>query len=371
VSGSANSTNSRVLVSIQYLRGIAAMMVVYHHAHDRLAGVYTALPNPLGEAGVDLFFVISGFIMVLTTSGSSAGPRTFLLRRVARIVPTYWIYTSALALFVALLPSALNQKVTLPHYLKSLLFVPHIAPLDQSIEPVLPPGWTLNYEMFFYCLFAASLLASAAYRVPILVLALVGLVACGSVFTAHGPLLIAYTSPLLLEFAFGALIGSLYVTGRLAGLDRKAGWSMICGGTAIGVFSATFVLPRPLVDFDTSPLRVATYGIASVLIVVGALTLERTGTNARRRGPPLVTLGLIGDASYALYLTHLFSIVGLRIGWLALGLGTEGLPWAIAFVAAGTVVSAIVGVSAYVMLERPLTHAAQKLVRHRLVVASV
>jgi len=235
---------------------------------------------------------------------------------------------------------------------------------------VLGPGWTLNYEMFFYCLFAASLLVTAAYRVPILVLTLVGLVAFGSVFTPASPLSIAYTSPLLLEFAFGALVGSLHVTGRLGRLDRTAGWFLICAGTAIGTFSASFVLPRPLVDFDTSPLRVATYGIAAVLIVVGALTLERTGTNARRRGWLPVILGLIGDASYALYLTHLFSIVGLRIGWQALGLGTEGLPWAIAFIAAGILVSTIVGISAYVLLERPLTHAAQKLVKHRLTVAS-
>jgi exopolysaccharide production protein ExoZ len=370
VSALANRVAStQSLFSIQYLRGIAAMMVVYHHAHDRLRDVSEALPSTVGEAGVDLFFVVSGFIMVVTTSRQPVGPGMFMLRRIARIVPTYWLYTTVLALFVVLVPGALNLKMTLPHYLFSIFFIPHHNPLDGSIEPVLGPGWTLNYEMFFYCIFAISLLIAAVHRVPILVLMLVGLIAAGYIFVPKEPLLTLCTSPMLLEFAFGALIGHFYAMGRLAQLGRNVGWPMILAGTAFSAISATFILPRPFVDFDTSPLRVATYGVSAVLVVIGALTLESSGTRGKR-GALLLFFGLIGDASYALYLTHLFSLGALRIAWLKLGLGTEGLPWAMAFITTGLLVSVIAGMLAYLLLERPATRAAQRKLWHQLTAAT-
>jgi exopolysaccharide production protein ExoZ len=145
------------LNSIQYLRAVAAVMVPYHHARARLPGIYEVLPNPLGGAGVDLFFVISGFIMVITTAGRGSRPGDFMLRRIARIVPSYWFYTTALALFIVAMPGVLNLSVTLPHYLESIFFVPHVSRDNQlsfctgerSLQPLLQPGWTLNFEMFF------------------------------------------------------------------------------------------------------------------------------------------------------------------------------------------------------------------------------
>ena len=337
------------------------MLVVYHHARDRLPGFSEALPSPFGEAGVDLFFVISGFIMVITTSAPPVRPRTFMLRRIARIVPSYWFYTTLLAGFVVLGPAVLNIQVTLPHYIDSLLFIPQSDPVGSLLMPLLQPGWTLNFEMFFYAIFAMTLFASAAaHRVSILVLTLTALVAAGWILEPSGPLLDTYTSPLLLEFAFGAIIGQLYATGGLERFARPVGWQMIFAGVAICALGATYIVPQPMLDFQTEPLRVATYGLGGALVVVGALSLESRGTHAKPR-PLLRWLQLLGDASYALYLTHLFPIAVVRIVWVKSGMGTEGLSWTIAFLAVALPTAAAVGILTYWLLERPLTRAAQRM----------
>ncbi len=349
------SSSVPTLNASQYLRAAAAVMVVYHHARDRLPGVFEALPNPVGEAGVDLFFVISGFIMMVTTMARPIGPASFITHRLIRIAPTYWICTAALALFVTLAAGVVNIPVTWPHFLQSMFFIPHSNPSDQSIEPLLAPGWTLDFEMFFYGIFSLSLFLAIRRRLPAMVGMLLGLTVLGQVFRPAGPLLSVYTSPLLLEFAAGAIVGRLYHANRIPRLTTRTGSLAMIAGGAVAIFSATFMLPRPFPDFATSLLRVGTYGFAAVIVVVSALGLERSAIGKNRRTPALMLLGLVGDASYSLYLTHLFSIAVLRIGWLSLGLGTEGIIWALAFVGASLLVSVAVGIASYLALERPLT----------------
>src|ERR1019366_2869669 len=140
---------------IQYLRGIAALMVVWHHGVGQLATLETYFPFRFGTSGVDLFFVISGFIMVVTTAGRDVTPTEFIARRFVRVVPLYWVLTLALAATALVAPS-LFRSVTLTavSLIQSLLFIPHFSPSHAGmIWPVLVPGWTLNYEMFFYVVF--------------------------------------------------------------------------------------------------------------------------------------------------------------------------------------------------------------------------
>jgi exopolysaccharide production protein ExoZ len=346
-------------------------MVVYHHARDRLPEFIAVLPSPIGQAGVDLFFVISGFIMVVTTWSRPTSAGAFMLRRAIRIAPTYWIYTTLLALFVLLFPSVLKLTVTPGHYLWSMLFIPHMSPFDQ-VAPLLQPGWTLNYEMFFYCVFAVALAASsAANRVMAVTAMLVCLIAVGWLFPPSDPVLLTYTSPLMLEFVFGAVIGHVYSTGRLDRLGGAAGWTMMTAGVTWAVVATAFILPtQPLFDFGDATIRVTTYGIAGALVVTGALAWE---TRGRETKPSrlLQFLGLLGDASYSLYLTHLVSIGLLRIAWTKLGLGTEGLLWTLAFVAGAFATSFALALAAYKLLEEPLTRAAQGAVKNRLAIANV
>jgi exopolysaccharide production protein ExoZ len=347
------------LSSIQYLRGIAATMVVYHHARDRLPSFVEALPSPIGQAGVDLFFVISGFIMVVTTWSKPATPGLFLARRLVRIAPIYWIYTTALALIVLVFPSALRLEVTPSHYLYSILFIPHSNPVDGRVEPLLQLGWTLNYEMFFYCVFAATLMVSAPLRAGVTVAVLSGLVAVGWMVSPASPVLLTYTSPLLLEFALGAVIGQLFLDGSLKQIGTRVGWMLIAVGIAIAVVATEFVLPRPVFAFGDAGLRLGTYGVAASLVVLAAAAREYQSKPKERM--PLARFGkAMGDASYTLYLSHLFTIGIVRIVWLRCGFGTEGVYWALAFVAVAMPASLAAGWLAYVVVEHPMTRTAQK-----------
>jgi exopolysaccharide production protein ExoZ len=360
----------RTLFSIQYLRAVAALLVVYQHARGQLPGFKEALTSPIGEMGVDLFFVISGFIMVVTTYRQPVGPGTFMLRRIARIVPTYWFYTTALTLLVLLAPSAVKMQLTWSHYLYSLFFITHVNPVDMTISPILRPGWTLNFEMFFYCLFAVTLLLPAKVRTAALSVILAAFVVGGWIFAPTDPVLGFYTSPIVLEFAFGVIVGHAYVTGRLNGIGHGSGWIMVGVGIVLAFISASWWLPEPAVDFEIVPQRAGTYGVAAVLIVVGCLALEWKA-RAGRKPPVFARLGLLGDASYSVYLTHLFPIAILRMVWLKLDLPVRGLDNTLAFVALSVASCAMIGVLSYLVIERPATRVAQRVVRHRLTPAPV
>src|SRR5260370_18583400 len=156
---------SSSLVSIQALRVIAALVVCWAHAINAVpAEVAAEFPTLYGPFGVDLFFVISGFVMVYSSEGlfgKAGAPIKFFARRLARIVPPYWAATAILVWFVV--PYASTKAV-----LGSLFFAPHVP----SESPLLFVGWTLIFEMFFYAVFAIALLAKRRLAI----------VACASVF---------------------------------------------------------------------------------------------------------------------------------------------------------------------------------------------
>ena len=114
-----------------------------------------------GAAGVDIFFVVSGFIMVVTTMKRDMAPGEFLLHRIARIVPVYWVVTILLFAIVMYGFKPVGIMRMQPDWLaKSLLFIPFDR--DGRVEPIISVGWTLNYEMFFYLLFALGLFVRLA-----------------------------------------------------------------------------------------------------------------------------------------------------------------------------------------------------------------
>ncbi len=170
-----------VIVSLQYLRGVAAMMIVFCHAFDQLPWLKALAPN-VGLSGVDLFFVISGFIMVFVTTNAASSAWEFFRMRIIRIVPLYWLFNFATAALILTLPQLFQTSVfTLPHFILSLFFIPHLSPaVPPSISPFILLGWTLNYEMFFYAIFALAMAMSVARRVPLTMAVLVALTALGA-----------------------------------------------------------------------------------------------------------------------------------------------------------------------------------------------
>lgn len=296
-----------LLYNIQALRALAAYLVVILHL-ESLLPLSDACRKALGlgAAGVDLFFVISGFIMVHTTAGRDVRPLPFVASRLARIVPLYWLLTLAVFVIALTVPSLLGSTTASPdHLVKSLLFIP-FEKGSGAVQPMLPVGWTLNYEMFFYGLFGVSLLARDAVRVAVVCSsAIIGLVLIGQGAQPSSTIAAFYTAPIMLEFVMGMWLG--VASFRRARLSR--GWA----GALLAVASGVLVLGSLLYPAGE---RVLWAGPPCAAIVWAAFSLEARGVALRNR-----LLQSLGAASYALYLSHLFitqgtAELGARLGLL-------------------------------------------------------
>ncbi len=301
-----------MLINIQWLRFVAATLVVLYHTADHVrasghaAGPLFGWAHASGFAGVDIFFVISGFIMAWTTADAAGGASAwaFTRRRVARIYSGYWpFYLLALGLFTLLGGSYLVNK----HLLDSFLLWP--TPLQHLLLPV---SWTLIFEMVFYLLFALVIaLAGASGLRRTMWLAAISLaMLCWSGYSqfvrhAYDPGQLEHMSvyeqylafPYMLEFLAGALLA-----GWLRRHPQGLGWTLFLAGMVLWMAGGrinTEVFQDRLIQGYYVNWRILIFGSAALLIVAGLTRLEfRSITCARRFGL------LAGGASYALYLSH-------------------------------------------------------------------
>ncbi len=243
----------------------------------------------VGAAGVDLFFVISGFIIVLV-GGQGVAPAAFLRARALRVVPLYWLLT----LVVAGAGLAMGKAADPGRLLASLAFWPR-AGLDGRDDPVLIQGWTLNYEAFFYLAFAAVLLLPVRFRLLTLTGVFAGLSLAGLAVHPAGVAGAAYTSPLLLEFLAGAWLCRAWQR-KVVPQGGRAALLLAAGVLALAVQAGAEQVGAGLSD----RWQVVAWGLPALLILAGALGLEAGGAL-----PWVPGLRAVGDASYALYLTHL------------------------------------------------------------------
>ena len=220
--------------SIQHLRALAALGVVVFHALGLMEpyfGIQIAHKS-LGAAGVDLFFIISGFIMWVTAIARDESPARFAWRRVVRIVPLYWLVTTFVLAVVTLKPSLMNSASRDPlHFVASYFFVawPHPTVAGRYWPPVIP-GWTLNYEMLFYLVVALSLFLPRLRRIPFILLVLAGLPLIGSLWHQTGAAAF-YTNPILLEFLYGVGLGFLFTHGR--GQGQRVSIALMVAGALL------------------------------------------------------------------------------------------------------------------------------------------
>jgi exopolysaccharide production protein ExoZ len=332
-----------VWISIQYLRAAAALAVVWCHAYLELEKI-TAVQIPdwfNGRSGVDLFFVISGFIIWITTHDSGPSTLSFWYRRLIRILPLYWLCTLGMVVLLVVAPTLFDRPhLDLGHVIRSLLFIPHEDPLQPGeVYPLLQVGWTLNFEMFFYAVFGFCLLLQPAYRVLATVLLFGGLATIGTVLRSDHPILATYTDPLLLEFMAGVAIGYIFTSRWRPDAAFGYGLMMLAVLAYIGLNQGLTVEP---IDW-----RVLCWGVPAALLIMGFTTVERASGVAK---VPL--LNLLGDASYAIYLSHPFTLGGLR--W-AFGNSTiaPDMPPAI-FIGVAMLISLLVGLMLHLTVERPI-----------------
>jgi exopolysaccharide production protein ExoZ len=343
---------SNELRSIQYLRAVAALMVVLVHYQAPLVrlGYQGWSPQAFGS-GVDIFFVISGVVMWLSTAGRDLKPGDFLLKRVVRIVPMYILITLFIAIIMFAFPWAVNNgHFDGPHLAASLLFIPWEHPdLRGHLFPVFVPGWTINAEMFFYLLFSVALLFAVRLRVFAVALVLGVLVLTGAILRPTGPLSF-YTEPYLLEFLFGLVIAAGYRTMARIGILPSA--LLVAGGLAGLVLSAVFE------SYVQDINRVVIWGIPAAMIVCGSMYLERGGVLRHSR-----IMHFLGNASYSIYMTHtiVLSACGFVLSRIPLSPVAQQLiyrPFAMA-----AVVTA--GCLTYVLVEKPMTKGLRALTGRR------
>ena len=282
-----------MLVSVQALRALAAWVVVFHHVMqvffdfqaDSLVGWLFA---ERGAVGVDIFFVISGLVIYLSTQGKSITPWRFMLNRVLRIVPAYWFYSLLAALIIALAnPVMPVQAFDLHHLLLSLFFIPAENPGGFGLYPTLNVGWTLNYEMFFYLLFALAFIVTERLRLIFIAVAL----ALFGWLATQPWLSDFYRNSIVYEFVLGMLLGAAYTRGWI----RQGLWLPL-------LISACSLLT--IYHFDNS-MRLLHWGLPSALIVASCIAMEPWFSGKR-------LLIYLGNCSYSVYLLH---VIVLSLGW--------------------------------------------------------
>ncbi|WP_434723207.1 acyltransferase family protein [Mesorhizobium sp. RIZ17] len=310
--------------SIQYLRGLAACAVVCFHVSEQFGG-----PFNVGAAGVDVFFVISGFIMWVTTAGKPADPWRFMRRRITRIVPLYWIVTLLTAAGILIKPQFFyGHFFSVANFVGSLFFLPVLQ--EGAPHPIVIQGWTLCYEMMFYVVFTLALFLGERWRFGVLVGALVAVVALHFVLPAGYAR--AFTDPVVLEFAAGVVVGHLWLQGARLPL-----------GVTLAMVGVGFLLLAASPLFDAGMARALYWGLPATLIVAGAVFAERA-----RPFKPASLPSFLGDASYSIYLWHVV------VGVLATGVVLRaGLP-AVLQPATILVVTLAFSAALYLVVEKPL-----------------
>lgn len=285
-----------MLYSLQALRAFAAWMVVCHHFMQiffdfHATGPIGQLLTDRGAVGVDIFFVISGLVIYLSTRDKPIEPRQFLLNRVLRIVPAYWFYTALMAtLLLAFSQWMPHQAFTWQHLWLSLLFIPAENPGGYGLYPTLNVGWTLNFEMFFYLLFGlAFLVRQRRYQL----LATAALLLVSEVLGRLGVLSRFYNNPIIYEFLLGIGLGVLL----RSGLIRHARWLPLL----------LLALASLAIYYLDASRRLLNWGVPSAMIVLAFVALE-----PQFRGNRL--LKALGDCSYSVYLVH---VLVLYVGWFA------------------------------------------------------
>ena len=347
----------RKIENVQALRGIAILMVLAFHVGGYEARVFgpAAILHGLttrGQAGVDLFFVISGFVIVAISCGKSRekeSPGTFLLRRAARIYPLYWFYTAIYVPIFVYRPDLMNRpegtgKVDL---IRSALLVPG------PDVPLVGQGWTLVHEIYFYVVFAIALTQPPQRRKRVLTgwALLVAILYCaGGQLTRESPFFALVTNPMTFEFLIGCAIGYAFFE---FGFSRFATQAFLAFGI---VLVAAVYFPAAS---DLNFYRVLVYMPPAALLLYGAASIE-----ARSRilfpGP----LRFIGDVSYSIYLSHMFVLSCVKKAFTSLNWQHTQIQDAL-FLACCSVAAISTGAASYYWIEKPLLRISYGLVTRK------
>jgi peptidoglycan/LPS O-acetylase OafA/YrhL len=279
--------------------------------------------------GVDIFFLISGFIMVYVSKDHAEGRKTpgnFILQRIERIYPPYIAATLMLMVLVVAGTRSIPADFNVWHVFSSLALVPSFDAAG-LVQPILGVGWTLSYEMYFYLAFAAALAIGKKRYVLVLVAMIIGVWLIANAVSRSSALGIFFSSPIVFEFLFGCALGYLHAAGKLPRLSLF--W--LIPAVVIMAIASHFHETDRLSD----GWRFLYWGIPASVIVASALSWRVSGSVAK-------VFSFLGDASYSIYLIHIVVIYQV-LSRVYPKLISFGLVWSIDEAVAITFVSATVG----------------------------
>jgi peptidoglycan/LPS O-acetylase OafA/YrhL len=279
-----------MIKSIQYLRGLAALAVVLHHASGAILVHYAVEQKDFyswGAGGVDLFFIISGFIMMYITFGKEINVKDFLYKRIIRIYPIFYVYATIALMIFLISPNSINRSASLPtKVLPSYLLIPYT-----EFVNLVQVAWTLVYEVHFYFLFALSLLFFNKYRYIFAGLFL-SFFSISSLLNYESFYLKYISDPIILEFLLGMILFFL--------VSKKITKDLVC--LIIFAFIAFLILKVN----NGLPERIIYYGLPSFVLMYLLLSLDYKGLSLSKDNIVSKVLLKLGDSSYSLYLSHSF-----------------------------------------------------------------
>jgi len=325
-----------MLLYLQYLRGAAAMAVVYYHLSLKLNELeIEGLQLPVfGSEGVNVFFVLSGFIISYMADTRPKKPWDFLWDRIVRVVPLYWFYTVVIVLVMIISPNIVNSGILdSNHIVYSFLFIPYSHPLfPKEYWPTLIPGWTLNYEMYFYFIFFCSLFFIKSIRLSIITIIIGALVLIHTLFPLPNPLGF-FGNSIVLAFLFGIFIAKF----------------IIRHGSKLTIqFNYIFLVILIFMVLNFGKENGYIYlTIHSALLVFLVIV-----TNLTTAPINIPALKVIGDASYSLYLSHTF-VISAAIT-LCKNLPFNALINGYIFILLSLSFSILIGVLSYKLIEEPM-----------------
>lgn len=299
------------IAPVQWLRAIAATLVLFVHGEGAIGKVAVpivgafvpSIPNlaVFGASGVDLFFIISGFVMAHALATRPLSPARFLGQRWLRIVPVFAVMS---ALYLALA----REPVAIQSVLMSVLVLP-VFDTAAYHAPALNVGWTLGFEFAFYALVAVAIPAGR-HRVAALLALTVGAGLCGLVVHAGWAPLRLLLNPLQFEFALGVAIWAAWRRGwtrRWSGPAMFAGVLLLAASIAVGLGTPVNLHYAGAADGSAGLARSWTWGLPWALVVIGTVDLPGDGRVA-------AWVAKVGDASYATYLVHPCLVAALALG---------------------------------------------------------